>query len=277
MAKKKKSGRRRAAGPPGVDPNERRRQRLEARREAKAAAEAARRRAERRSRIVRRVVLIAGAVLLFWFLFLRSSVPSEIDGHPIRAFSVQGSGEHAQAGETVPYETTPPVSGRHAPTPASCGSYAEPLPNANVGNEMLVHTFEHGAVAVLYSPDLEVDAIRDLEALVDDYEDDVLVAPYQGMEPAIAVTSWGHRMDLEEPDLPAVREYIDVFRESSLAPESGPQDCPKGVEQSFGAEPTPSPSPSPTDDGGGRGNDNDGGDGGGGSKDDGGGGGNGGG
>ena len=258
MAKKKRK--RGPGGPSGVDPNERRRERLEARRQAKAAAEAARYRAERRARLTRRVITILAATALVWFFFLRSSTPSEIQGHPIRSFAVQGAGEHIQGDEIVSYESTPPVSGRHAPTPAPCGFYGEPLPNADVGDEMLVHTLEHGAVAVLYSPELPADEVTQLEGLVGDYEDDVLVAPYEGMEPVIAVASWGHMMELDELDLPAVREYIDVFRESSIAPESGQQDCPTGVEQPFQPEasPSPGPSPSPTG-GGGGGNDNGGG------------------
>ena len=232
MAKKKK---RRSTRPPGVDPNEQRRERLEARRRAKAEAEAARRRKQQRQKWMWRGVFLLLALGVFWFLFLRGGRPDAIAGHELETFSETGVQEHSDQPQT--YEMTPPVQGTHAATPASCGVYSEPIPNEN-----LVHTLEHGAVGLLYRPDLALENIRALEKLVD--EDHIFSAPYAGppaMKTPIAAVSWGEMMRLEELDVQALEEYIDTFR--GKGPED--QDCPLDQDSPF--EP-PEPSPEPTAD-----------------------------
>jgi hypothetical protein len=250
VAKKKpKKRRRRGGAPPGVDLDEQRRERLEARRQAKAQAEAARRKRERRESYIRRAGLIAIAFAVVWVLFLRGSgVPSEILGHPIREFSVSLTSEESHTPDPVEYESTPPVAGPHNPRPASCGVYGEPVPSEALTNETMVHTLEHGAVGILYDPELDPQQIADIEAIVRDFESHVFSAPYPEMETPVAVIAWEHMMRLDELDRPAVRAFIDEFREGGTAPEA--VDCPNSEDQSFQPQPSPSPpepSPSPQD------------------------------
>lgn len=240
MAKKKK---RRAGRGSGAELEQRKRERLEARREAKAAAEAARRRKEQRERLFRRAGLIAALAAVVWFLFLRGGTPSEIDGHTLEKFSTAGANQHVEG--QVDYESTPPVSGAHAAQPAACGTYAEQIPN-----ESQVHTLEHGAVGIQYEPDLDPATIAEIEAIVRDFDSHVFSGPYPGMETPITVTAWGAMMRLRQLDEPAVREFIDEFRQGGDAPEAN-QDCPNTADQSFSPTTTPSPgaSPSPDDEG----------------------------
>lgn len=244
MARKKKKRRgRRGGAPPGVDLDEQRRERLEARRLAKAQAEAARRRRERRDRYIRRAGLIAVGFAVVWYLFLRGpGVPSEINGHPIREFGVSLTAAESHTTDPVQYESVPPVAGRHNPAPAPCGVYGEPVPNQNVSNETMVHTLEHGAVGILYDPELDGQQIEEIESIVSDFESHVFSAPYLEMETQISVVAWEHLMRLDELDRPAVMTFIDEFRESGTAPER--VDCPNSVNQPF-EQPSPSPSPSP--------------------------------
>jgi hypothetical protein len=247
MAKKKKKRRgRRGSAPVGVDVDEQRRERLEARRLAKAQAEAARRRRERRESYIRRAGLIAIAFAVVWFLFLRGpGVPSEILGHPIEEFSVTLTTAESHTNQEVQYESTPPVAGPHNPAPAPCGVYGEPVPNEVLTNERMVHTLEHGAVGILYDPALDPpQQIADIESIVSDFDSHVFSAPYPEMETPVAVIAWEHMMRLDDLDRPAVREFIDEFREGGTAPER--VDCPNSVDQSFTETLTPSPSPSPT-------------------------------
>ncbi|HVF53441.1 MAG TPA: DUF3105 domain-containing protein [Actinomycetota bacterium] len=230
MAKKKAAKKNR---PPDYDPNEKRRQRLEARRQEKAAALAAQRRAQQRERVVRWILLAGFAAALVWFFFIRGALPSEIAGHEIQKFSTAGGGQHA-SGE-IQYDTVPPVSGEHAPQPGACGVLATKVPDP-----VFVHNLEHGTVALVYQPTLDPEQIGVLESIVTANDSHVLSAPNPALESPIAVAAWGHLMELDEVDRPAIEEFIEVFAAGGVAPEAN-QECPNTAEQPF-APVTPTPS-----------------------------------
>ena len=230
MSKKSKKTRR--AANPGVDPNLLRQQRLEARRQAKAEAEAARRKKQLRERIVRYLIYAGLFALAIWFVFLRNAAPTEIQGNTIETFSQAGVNQHTS--EVQQYPTTPAVSGPHAPQPSACGVIGQPIPAGNS-----VHALEHGAVGINYGPEVELDVIKEIEALVGEYEENVFSAPLAGMESPIVVSSWSRLMKLDSYDESVVKEYIDAF--AGKGPEAG-QNCPGTADSPF----TP-PSPAPTD------------------------------
>ena len=189
--------------------------------------------------------LVGLAALAIWLIFLRDTAPEAIAGHDIRQFST----DNGTATDThqAPYNYTegdsgvnPPTSGRHDPIPADCGTHDERVPDAN-----LVHTLEHGAVGVLYDPQVvELGDIRDIEGIVSDYEEDTLSAPYPGMPDPITVVSWSRKMGLDELDGGAIREYIDTFIDTEPAPEASAQTCENTADDAF-EPPEPSPAPSP--------------------------------
>ena len=222
MAQGKNTKKRKRSG--GAEAAERKRHRLEERRQQKAEALARQRKAAARARAVRSVALIALAGVAFWFFFLRSSTPDEINGHAITGFGGAGVGDHTE--EPVSYEMTPPVQGFHSSTPAPCGVHGSPVPDEN-----LVHSLEHGAVALLFDPTKATpEDIKELEAVASDADENVLSAPYEGMEAAFAIASWGERMDLDELDVAAANEYIEAF--AGKGPEAG-QTCPNTVDTPY--------------------------------------------
>ena len=227
MAKKKSQKKKPAQ--PGIDPNEKRRERLEAKREAKAKALAAQRKREARGRLVRRIALFSFLAFAVWFLFIRPGPPNEINGNPINEFAVAGANQHTTS--PVSYQDNPPVSGEHAPTPGPCG-----VLNASVPNETMVHTLEHGAVGILYQPDLDPEQIKELEAIVGEYNDHVFSAPYDGgMESPITLAAWAYTMELDSVESASINDFIEEFRAGGVAPEAN-QDCPNGEPQPFEAE-----------------------------------------
>lgn len=65
----------------------------------------------------------------------------------------------------VDYEQSPPVGGPHAPIWQDCGFYDAP-----VRDERAVHSLEHGAVWIVYDPQLDGDELAAIEALAADEE-----------------------------------------------------------------------------------------------------------
>jgi hypothetical protein len=224
--------------PPGVDPNERRRERLEARRAAKAAAVAAQRRAQMRERIIRWVVIAGLVGIAFWFFFVRTKPIDEIAGHKVLHFSTSGSGEHVEG--TVTYETSPPTHGQHASQPAPCGIFGEQIPNEN-----LVHSLEHGAVAVLYKPDVDPGDIKDIEGIVNSFDSHAISAPYSDMETPIALVAWANMIRLDTMERDAITDFIEAFSRGGQAPEAF-QDCPTTADQPFDPSPSPTAVPEPS-------------------------------
>ena len=205
----------------GAEIEERRRQRLEERRKEREAAAKAQRRAALRQRLVRGIFIAALLVGVVWFLFFRNLLPGEIGGYEVQSFREQ----RGHSSGTVNYPMTPPVTGRHSPSAAACGIHDE-----RIQNELFVHSLEHGAVGILYDPQqVEVDRIRAIEALVGEYDERTISAPFPGMETPITATSWGRMMRVDEYDEDALREYIDSF--IGRGPEDVP--CENDADQPF--------------------------------------------
>jgi len=62
------------------------------------------------------------------------------------------SRDHIAEGTETDYNSVPPTSGDHWPTPAQCGFYEEALPD-----ERVVHNMEHGHIVISYNLPLESD------------------------------------------------------------------------------------------------------------------------
>jgi len=219
VAKKKSS---RTRGKAESAQHERRQQRLEERRLAKEQEVAREARATRRRDFLRRTILVLVLGVSTWFFFFRNQPLTEIAGTRIMNFSTSGVNVHRTG--SLEYETTPPVAGPHAPQPAACGTYAEPI-----SDEEQVHTLEHGAVGIQYRPDLDPEQIVVIEDFVAGYETHVFSAPYPGMGPNVVVSSWGEKIELDSARPQAIRAYIEAFR--LKGPEK--QDCPNSSDESF--------------------------------------------
>ncbi len=237
------------AAPQGVESHQRKQERLEARRRAKEEALIAQQKKERRDRALRTTVFVGVATALVWLVFLRQTAPTEIDGNNISSFSTNNGGDQSH---TEPYtydveETgvNPPVSGTHNPNPAECGTHDQKIPDEN-----FVHTLEHGAVAVLYSPkEVNLEDIGSIEEIVGSYDSTTLSAPYPPLEDPIVLASWSRKMPIDEFDEDTIREFIDTFRDTEPAPEfNGEDDCLTDSDDAYEPpEPSPPPSPSPSE------------------------------
>lgn len=116
--------------------------------------------------------------------------------------------------EPVEYAEYPPVGGTHHPSWQNCGFYSMPIQSENA-----VHSLEHGAVWITYSPDLPQDEIGLLRERAD--EPLILVSPMEDLPSTLVASSWNHQLQLESADDERLDQFIRSFRNGPDAPEPG--------------------------------------------------------
>lgn len=125
------------------------------------------------------------------------------------------AGLQHQDGELM-YTESPPVGGAHNNAWQNCGYYGAPVPNWNA-----VHSLEHGAVWITYSPDLPQDQIDQLRDRAES-QDYILVSPYPGLTSPVVASSWNHQLTLTGADDPGLDAYIEEYRiNQEFTPEPG--------------------------------------------------------
>jgi hypothetical protein len=138
----------------------------------------------------------------------------------VETIDVGQGGRHTE--EVVDYAQSPPAGGEHNPVWQNAGFYEE-----SVTNENAVHTLEHGAVWITYSPDLpedQVGAIRDLAQ----GQDCVLASPYEGLSSPVVVSSWGKQLRLEGAEDPDLERFVRAYKQGPETPEPG-APCTGGI------------------------------------------------
>ena len=90
------------------------------------------------------------------------------------------------------WNTDPPTSGPHYPTPAVYGEYDTPLKTAQI-----VHNLEHGAVFVLYGPQVPAATVQQLRDFYNEDTRGILLAPYPKLTNKIALGAWNVPDDFE--------------------------------------------------------------------------------
>jgi hypothetical protein len=115
----------------------------------------------------------------------------------------------------VDYPQTPPVGGNHSPVWQNCQYYDTSIPN-----ERGVHSLEHGAVWITYSPDLSAadrKVLSDLAAT----GDHILVSQYDGLPSPVVATAWGKQLQLQSVKDPELKQFVDFFQSGPQTPEPG--------------------------------------------------------
>jgi hypothetical protein len=181
-----------------------------------AAAEAARRRKAARTRaVVAGVVAALAAVLVFVVVSKQRSnakVTSKLEAGSCvtdtKSDGDNGSGQNHVNGD-VTYKVNPPAGGNHNPTPAPPGQFTQQdaPPDAQI-----VHSLEHGYVAIWYRPDVGADTLAKLGDLASRYSRDVLLVPRPSLPQPVAATAWHHRLLCTQPDLSALELFVTTYR-----------------------------------------------------------------
>lgn len=137
----------------------------------------------------------------------------------IRADLPDEGSRHLTRDDPAPgYGTVPPTSGPHIgpPLQQADGAYSEtPVP------EDVVHSLEHGRIAIQYDPDLPEEAQLELKGLYDSAYSGALLFPNPAMPYAVAATAWRNLIGCEDYEGQRTLDAINAFgvEEQGKAPE----------------------------------------------------------
>jgi len=170
----------------------------------------------------RRTYLIVGAVIvLFVAGFIALAVvdvrQQSASGAPddVKTYDVGPAGKHTSG--DVDYEQNPPAGGAHNPVWQNCGFYDEPI-----RDESAVHSLEHGAVWITYSPDLPQDQVDELRDIAES-QSYILVSPYSDLpsNTPVVASAWSKQIGLSGSDDPDLESFIQAYRQGPQTPEPG--------------------------------------------------------
>ena len=155
---------------------------------------------------------LAGFGALIWYDSSQSSGPPA----GVQEFDVaEGEGNHTQ--DPVDYEQTPPVGGAHNDVWQNAAFYEQPIQN-----ETAVHTLEHGAIWITYSPDLPQEQKDQIRQLVEG-RDCLMASPFPDLpgDSPIVASAWGVQLAVESADDGALQDFIQAYRRGPQTPEPG--------------------------------------------------------
>jgi hypothetical protein len=188
---------------------------LQAKQERRIAEEqrraAARRASQRGNLTTVAIALVIVVVVVGLILMDRRAVDAPVGGDAaaancadIETHEPQGR-EHVQPGTAVDYQTTPPTSGPHYPSPADPGFYSQPVPEG-----ALLHNLEHAQIVVWYDPEAPREVRDQLQSLVEQEPVATLAAPYDNLPDPhnLALTAWGASQMCEG----IAQDVVDEFR-----------------------------------------------------------------
>jgi hypothetical protein len=170
----------------------------------------------------RRTYLIVGAVIVlfvggFIALAVMDARQKSASGAPsdVKTYDVGPAGRHTSG--DVDYKQSPPVGGPHNPVWQNCGFYDNPVRDENA-----VHSLEHGAVWITYTPGLPQDQVNELKDIAQ-RESYVLVSPYPDLpdNTPVVASAWGKQVGLDSADDPDLQSFIQAYEQGPQTPEPG--------------------------------------------------------
>ncbi len=165
------------------------------------------------------VVAVLGAFVVVVVLDARQQAGSSPpDG--VETVDVGPGGQHTEG--DVDYAQTPPAGGEHNPIWQNEGFYEEPVRDENA-----VHTLEHGAVWITYSPELSEAKVETIRNLVEG-QNCVLASLHEGLPSLVVASAWGKQLRLTLADESDLERFIRAYRQGPQAPEPG-APCTGGV------------------------------------------------
>ena len=117
--------------------------------------------------------------------------------------------------QNVNYGQDPPAGGDHSAVWQNSGFYEEPVRNENA-----VHTLEHGAVWITYSPDLPQQQKDRIRGVVEG-QTCMLASPVDGLRSPVVASAWGRQLSLESAESADLERFVRAYRLGPETPEPG--------------------------------------------------------
>jgi hypothetical protein len=183
------------------------------------------RRQQRQKRLLQGSIAVgvaAIAIALVFFFFPRPTGADQMRQVPIE------QANHVEEGAPLTYRNRPPSSGVHYGTLPQAGEYR--MYDQPLSPGRWVHMLEHGAVAVLYRPDLcDATCVGILGQVWDSAPRSsvvpgirhLVITPYQNMDHAVAVSAWGYVDEMDVADKDRILADIRSKMDAPTAPERG--------------------------------------------------------
>jgi hypothetical protein len=86
----------------------------------------------------------------------------------------------------------------------------------------VVHSLEHGYVAIWYRPDLAAADLAALRQIAEDRPEDVLLLPRATLPVPVAATAWHRRLLCSRSEPASIRRFADAYIGK------GPEKVPRG-------------------------------------------------
>lgn len=138
-------------------------------------------------------------------------------GADIEGLVIERVGPYDHVLADLDYDDPAPSGGDHLPAPywLNCGVYEGEVPD-----ELAVHSLEHGAVWITYSPGLAPSQVDSLRSLAE-RDDRVIVSPYPGLSRSVVASAWGRQLAVDSSSDARIDRFVQAFRDDAKAPEAG--------------------------------------------------------
>ncbi len=200
----------------GTEPlsrGERRRQQFEQKRVERKQAPAKQQRDQKLLRIggaVLALLVFVGVIYGAYSWLTTRDENREPDG--VVSYNYSG-GQHSSDPQT--YTESPPVGGTHNPAWQTCDYYGGVIPNENA-----VHSLEHGAVWITYSPGISDSDREKLEGWAKD-RPYLLVSEYDDQSSPFVFTAWNNQLAIDSLSSKEATQFMNYFIQGPQTPERG--------------------------------------------------------
>jgi Protein of unknown function (DUF3105) len=134
-------------------------------------------------------------------------------GGTFQTYKDQGRRHFRLPSQRVKYNSFPPTSGPHDPTPAIWNIYEEP-----VDERKLVHNLEHGGIVIQYGAEVPQATVNQLRDFYLSDPNGLILAPLPKLGNKIALTAWTHLATMTKFDEGAFSAFRDAYRAKGPEP-----------------------------------------------------------